>query len=233
MIAIICAMKEERDALLKHMEDIREEKGKELIYHGEILDNEYYIGTMQGKEVLVCRSGVGHVYATIGTVELIEKYEQELIINLGCAGSLNEKVHVGDVVIADSVSHWRIDVPGWERSIASPFCSFKLEEKILSFLADLPQETNIHVGPVVSADEFIYKKEQVEEIKKNFPEALCGEMEGYAIASTAYAYRVPCNVIRSISDETLISGSFLNFEFNLNDASVKAADLCKEIIKRY
>ena len=34
MIGIICAMSEERDALLALMNDVKEEKGKDILYHG-------------------------------------------------------------------------------------------------------------------------------------------------------------------------------------------------------
>ena len=114
MIGIICAMTEERDALLKLMEGVRIRKAEKLLYKGKVLNNEYYLGNIEGREVVLCRCGVGKVYATMVTAKLIEKFKPELIINLGCAGSLNENVRVGDVVLADRVADWEFDVPGWE-----------------------------------------------------------------------------------------------------------------------
>lgn len=233
MIAVICAMKEERDALLKLMKDIRKHEGKKLLYHGEYLDNEYYEGTLGNKQIIVCRSGVGTVYATMAAVVLILKFEPELIINLGCAGSLNEGVHVGDIVVATSASNWRIDVPGWKRKTGSMYCTFPCDEKAAEIVEDLENDQHVHLGPIVSADEFIYKKGQVKEIRRYFPDSLCGEMEGAAIAGTCYAFNTPVSIIRSISDETLIQGNFREFEFNLESVCEKAALLCEEIIKRY
>ncbi len=233
MIAVICAMKEERDALLKLMKDVKSISGKKLLYKGDYLDNEYYVGTLGKKQIVVCRSGVGEIYATIASVLLIEKYKPELVINLGCAGSLNEEVRVGDIVIATFASNWRVDVPGWERKTESINCSYPCDEKAALIVKKLKCDQRIHIGPIVSADEFIYKKAQVKEIRKFFPESLCGEMEGAAIAATCYAFSTPVSIIRSISDETLIQGNFREFEFNLESVCEKAALLCKEIIERY
>jgi hypothetical protein len=41
MIAIICAMSEERNAFLQLMDNIKIEKGKSIKYHDEYLDNLY------------------------------------------------------------------------------------------------------------------------------------------------------------------------------------------------
>lgn len=48
--AIICAMERESDALLGYAQNVRAEKRSGV---------EIYTGTISGKEVAVCRSGVG------------------------------------------------------------------------------------------------------------------------------------------------------------------------------
>ncbi len=233
MIAVICAMKEERDALIKLMEEVRIEKGDPLLYHGEVLDNEYYRGFLEGKETVVCRCGVGQAYAAMSTLLCIQKYHPDLLINLGCAGSLNPVVHVGDVVAASAAANWRIDVPGWPRGFDSLYCSFACDQKALSIAEEISKDLNVHIGPIVSADEFIYRKDQVTSILEHFPQALCGEMEGYAVACASYAGKTPFIIIRSISDETLVQGNFQEFEFNLSSVCEKAALFCKRIIARY
>lgn len=233
MIGIICAMAEERDALLNLMDDVKIKYGKNLMYHGMPLDNHYYIGKIAKKDVVLTRSGVGKVYAAIVASNLIDRFKPDLLINLGCAGSLNEKVHVNDIVIADRCADWDVDVPGWQRSITSDKLSFACDEKGLKIAKKIKTKTKIHHGPIVSADEFIYKKSQVKEIKKYFNEALCGEMEGASIANTCYAYKVPVMVIRSISDEALINGNYKNFDLNLVKVCKTAAKYCASFISRY
>ena len=40
-------------------------------------------------------------------------------MNVGCAGSLNKDVFVGDVVVASRVADWDVDVPDWPRNMYS------------------------------------------------------------------------------------------------------------------
>ena len=233
MIGIICAMTEERDALLKLMKDVRTKKAERLFYKGKVLNNEYYLGNIGDREVVLTRCGVGKVYATMITAMLIEKFKPELVINLGCAGSLNENVHVGDVVLADRIADWEFDVPGWERSVDSVEVSYKCEDRVLKTFRKIRSSLKLHCGPIVSADTFIYKKSQIKTIKRYFPEALCGEMEGSAVAGTCYAHGISFAVIRSISDETLVNGSYKDFDFNLEKACINAARVAVKIINNY
>lgn len=230
MICIICAMSEERDAFLSLMTDVKTVNGKFFMYHGVPLDTRFYKGKIGDKDVAIIHSGVGKVYAAIITSEAINKFHPDLIINVGVAGSVNENVHVGDVIVADRVADWDVVVPDWERSITSPKMSYECD---CSFIKLAKKIKNVKIGPIVSADEFIYMKSQLKTIKKYFPTALCGEMEGGSIACTCYAYGVDCAIVRSISDEALINGNYKNFDFNLNDACLKAAKMCSSLIKKY
>ena len=230
MIAVLCAMQEERDAFLKQMEDVEQAESETIYYHGRVLDNEYYVGKIAGKDVVVGRCGVGMIYATINTMLMIQKFDPELLINCGVAGSLNESVHVGDIVVANRTADWRMDVPGWDRSMFSDKFSFACDERVLELVAD---NENVNVGAIVSANEFIMDEEQLRIIKGFFPEALAGEMEGAAVANTCYALGKKCSIIRSISDETLVHNNFQQFDFNLQESCNTVAALCREIIERY
>lgn len=233
MIVIICAMSEERDAFLRLMEDVHEEEGEKLYYQGKLLDNRYYIGKIADKEVALVRSGVGKTYSAMITTLALKRFEPELLINCGCAGSTDHDVHVSDVVVCERVADWDIDVPGWDRSFASDKYPVSCDEHFIAAAKKAETTLNIHFGNIVSGDQFIYQKEQVEVIKKYFPTALCGEMEGSSIARVAYAMNCPVAIIRSISDETLVNGNYLQFDFNLAKACDAASAFCKEVIKNY
>ena len=232
MIGIIVAMTEERDAIVKLMNNVTLQHEKKLNYHGKVLDDEYYLGDINGKQVLVHHCGVGKVYAAMGTQMLIDRFHPELVINLGCAGSLNENVHAGDIVIATRTADWDFAVPGWERSITSEHISNACSSKCGEIAKEL-NWNNIHVGPIVSGDQFIMTKEQLAIIKEFFPDALAGEMEGNATATVCYSYGVPCCVIRSISDETLTGNNLQQYEFNLVEVCDEAGRLCRDIIERF
>jgi len=230
MIAIICAMSEERDALISLMSDVKTVKFESFMYHGQAFDNKCYKGNLNGKQVVVGHCGVGKVYAAIITALMLKKFKPELVINLGCAGSLNKDVHVNDVVVATRVADWDVEVPGWARNMYSDKMSFACDGSIIKVVNKLKLK-NVHTGLIVSGDEFIYKKSQVNTIKKYFGEALCGEMEGCSIANTCYAFGVNCTIIRSISDSTLVSGGYKDFDFNLKKVCDTAAKICAKIVK--
>ena len=230
MIAVLCAMKDERDAFLKLMDNAERLDSEIVYYHQKVLDNEYYIGRMNGKDVVLGRCGVGMIYATINTMLMIQKFDPDLLINCGVAGSLNENIHVGDIVVADRTADWRMDVPGWDRSINSDKFSFACDDRVLELVSD---NDNVNVGAIVSANEFIKDQDQLKIIRQYFPEALAGEMEGAAVANTCYALGKKCSIIRSISDETLVQNNFEQFDFNLQESCDKVAALCKDIIERY
>ena len=233
MIAIICAMSEERDAFISLMDDVKVVKFEKIAYHGMPLDNKCFKGKLKGKDVVIIHSGVGKVYAAIVTTVVIKKFKPDLIINVGCAGSTDKNIHLGDVVVGTRVADWDVDVPGWERSIYSDKMSYACDGRFSKLAKQIESNINIKTGYIVSSDEFIYKKSQVNTIKKYFPDALCGEMEGSSIANTCYAFGVPVAIVRSISDETLVNGSYKDFDFNLNKACEAAASICAKIIKRY
>ena len=233
MIAIICAMSEERDAFISLMKDVKITKFENIHYHGMPFDNKCFVGKLADKDVTIIHSGIGKVYAAIVTTLVIKKFKPELIINVGCAGSLNEDIHVNDVVVATRVADWDVDVPGWERSIFSDKMSFACDGRFTKLANNLKSKTHIKTGYIVSGDEFIYRKGQVKTIKKYYPDALCGEMEGSSVANTCYAFGVNVAIVRSISDETLVNGSYKDFDFNLKAVCKTAADICTRIIKRY
>ena len=233
MIAIICAMSEERDALLSIASDIKVVKIDAIRYHGMAFDNKCYKAFISNKEVIIAHCGVGKAYAAIVTTIIIKKFKPELIINVGCAGSLNAKIHVGDVVIASRVGDWDVDVPGWNRSIISDKMSYACDGRFSKLIKNEKFNFKVVSGSIVSSDQFVYRKSQLNIIKKYFPEALCAEMEGSSIASASYAFGINCAIIRSISDETLVNGNYKNFDFNLQKACKNAATICEKILMRY
>lgn len=233
MFVAICAMSEERDAFLKIIEKPVKGRFEKLNYHGTSFDNVYYKGKIGNKNVVVVHSGVGKVYAAILTTLCIKKFNPELIINVGAAGSLDPKVNIGDVVVATRVADWDVDVPGWKRSMHSDKMSFACDGKFIKALENIEKNIHYRKGYIVSGDEFVYRKDQLKTIKKYFKGALCCEMEGASVANTCYAFNTPVAIIRSITDITYKNNSYKDFDFNLEEACYNAASICSKIIKRY
>lgn len=59
---------------------------------------------------------------------------------------------------------------------------------------------NVKTGLVVTGDQFVSSDEAIAQIKAIYPEALCCEMEGAAIAQAAYQLKTPFVIVRAMSD---------------------------------
>ena len=99
-IGIIGAMEEEVEGLRSLMKNptIR------TIAHTELIE-----GTLDGKDVVLVKSGIGKVNAALSTTLLLSQYDIEKVINIGSAGGADESMEVGTVVISDRVTHHDMD----------------------------------------------------------------------------------------------------------------------------
>ena len=199
MIGIIGAMDQEIDDLKKEMKNPTVETKSSL---------DFWKGELCGKEVVLVRSGIGKVNATIASEILIETYKVDALINTGVAGSLDAAINIGDIVLSiDAVQH-DMDVSGlgYPKSvIPDQDCSvFPADEKLRALAKSICQKVNPEIGVfegrVASGDLFVSSKEAKDEIKE-VTGAMCAEMEGGAIAHAAYLAKVPYLVIRAISDK--------------------------------
>lgn len=63
------------------------------------------------------------------------------------------------------------------------------------------QHTQIHQGLIISGDQFVASSDAVQDLRQRFPQTLCTEMEGAAVAQVCYEYGVPFAVVRVVSDK--------------------------------
>lgn len=219
MIAIIAAMDEEVNAF------------KDLMTDCHIDDNGLYLGKIKNKEVVLAKSGVGKVEAAITVTRLYYLYDLSLIINIGSAGALKDNIAIGDVVIGSDIAFHDVEVPGWPKGFEQDVTCYHCDKALLAKVKEIKTDLNCHYGPMVSGDAFVCKDDQVEKILKEFPEALCVEMEAASIAKTATYFKLPFLIFRSISDITIKEGNEVDFDIFLVAASKNSASFTAKIIK--
>ena len=198
-IGVIGAMEEEVQAL-RHAMKIQEEK--------EIASMVFHRGILYGKEAVVVRSGIGKVNAAICTQILADHFDVDLVINTGIAGSLDAAIDIGDMVISTDALHHDMDATAFGYPLGEvprmDILAFTADEKLIRLAVEANEEANpdIHTftGRVVSGDQFVASDEVKEKIRSNFG-GLCTEMEGAAIAHTAYLNDISYVIIRAISDK--------------------------------
>ena len=76
---------------------------------------EYLTGQIKGQEVVLLKSGIGKVNATIGTQVMIDRFDIEQIIFTGLAGALVPNLNRGDMVVANHVVQYDFDLTAFGR----------------------------------------------------------------------------------------------------------------------
>ena len=171
----------------------------------EKTDTEYYEGTLMGLPVVLVKCGIGKVNAAIGTQILCDLFGVTHIVNTGIAGSLCAQQDIGDMVVSSDVWHHDFDCVAF----GYPMCkipgmpqSFPADEKLIALAKNAAEQTGstVRIGRIASGDQFVADPLLKEQIISR-TQALCTEMEGAAIAQTAYRNGVPFVILRCISDK--------------------------------
>lgn len=230
MVGIIGAMEVEVSKLKEMLQDT-ETKNKAGMT--------FVSGSLNGKPVVVVRSGIGKVNASICTQILADEYKVNYIINTGVAGSLHNEINIGDIILSKDALQHDMDatgfgyavgvIPQMEKSI------FEADERLIQIAEKCIKEDitdiNAFVGRVVSGDQFISDKGKKKWIVDNF-QGYCTEMEGAAIAQAAYLNNIPFLIIRAISDKADDSATedYPTFEAKAAQHCVKLlCEMVKEI----
>ena len=197
-LGIIGAMEQEVETLLEQMENkTAYTKAGSTFYEGELA----------GLDAVVVQCGIGKVNAALCVQILCDCFSVTHVVNTGIAGSLCTDLDIGDLVISRDAMYHDFDcvhfgypmgkVPGMD------VVAFPADEMLadLAFVAaEAVNPGHTQRGRVASGDKFV-AEQSVKDAIIDITGALCTEMEGAAIAQTAYRNSVPFVIIRAISDK--------------------------------
>jgi adenosylhomocysteine nucleosidase len=167
----------------------------------------FYEGQLSGLDVVVVQCGIGKVNAALCVQILCTKFGITHVVNTGIAGSLCAELDIGDLVVSSDAMYHDFDcvhfgypygkVPGMD------VVSFPANETMIKLAFDAANGIHpghVTVGRVASGDQFVAEQTLKNKIISN-TQALCTEMEGAAIAQTAYRNGIPFVILRAISDK--------------------------------
>ena len=225
---IIAAMQEEMQEIKNIMQEIKEEKIYELTF---------IKGKINDKDIVLVEAGVGKVNAARVTQILIDKFNIEAIINVGSAGSANDELDIGDIVIGQKIVQHDFDITAFGHPkgyisnvgqyVESDTQLIKKMEQTINRL-DL-NEFKIKIGTIASGDIFCTELQMKNKIRTKF-NADAIEMEGAAIAQVCKLDNIPFIIIRSISDKPN-GNNEITFDKFLEKASKRCAIIIKEFFK--
>ena len=168
---------------------------------------EFCEGKLEGLDTVVVQCGVGKVNAAMCAQILCSVFGVTYLVNTGIAGSLDADLDIGDLLVSKDAMYHDFDcvhfgyemgkVPGMDA------VAFPADPALMALAREAAETVNpghSKVGRVASGDLFVAQKAAKEAIIAKTG-AQCTEMEGAAIAQTAYRNRVPFVILRAISDK--------------------------------
>ncbi len=221
MLGIIGAMAQEVAALKEAMNDVEVRTAAGM---------DFYKGTIHDREVVVVRSGIGKVNAAVCCQILADRYGVDAVVNTGIAGSLRAEIDIGDIVLSSDALQHDMDATGFGYPVGvipqMDVSVFPGDAALITAAqkscARVNPEIGVHVGRVVSGDQFVSDKAKKTWLTETFA-GYCTEMEGAAIAQTAWLNHIPFLIIRAISDKADDSAEmdYAEFETKAIEHSVK------------
>lgn len=225
---IIAAMQEEMQEIKNIMQEIKEQKIYDLTFiKGKIID----------KDIVLVEAGVGKVNAARVTQILIDKFDVQAIINVGSAGSANDELDIGDIVIGQKIVQHDFDITAFGHPkgyisnvgqyVESDAQLIKKMEQTINKLDS--NEFKIKIGTIASGDIFCTELQMKNKIRTKF-NADAIEMEGASIAQVCKLDNIPFIIIRSISDKPN-GNNEITFDKFLEKASKRCAIIIREFFK--
>lgn len=175
---------------------------------------------------LVC--GIGKVNAALGTADLINIYDCEIIINIGISGGLDASLHVGEMIVGTQIVYHDV----W---CGEPNAYGQIQEMPLLYHSDadlIKKLPPFKSGLICCGDKFIESSKEKSAILKQFPSVLAVDMESAAIAQTCYIYNIPLLCIRQISDVPGVNNHSEQYADFWQNAPQNAIEILKQILVR-
>lgn len=185
----------------------------------EINGYEFFVGNISNKNVVVSKTLVGTINATIATCIGIINFKPDIVINQGIAGSHVENLHIGDIVIGEkccNINSYKMPIKDSGEG-SSPF-EWELNKRARDVkCADLKlvhilqkhikgdSKRQIITGILGSGDVHNREYDRIKWLNSKFNN-LCEDMESIGAYSVCDKFNVPCVGIRIISNNDLLSG---------------------------
>lgn len=213
-IAILGAMPEEIEPLLKELNP------KKI----EFANNKFYFANFANHELIIAYSKIGKVNSALTATLMIEKFGAQKLLFTGVAGALKNGFKIGDLLYATKVVQHDLDITAFGHPYGfvpeSPIfveTDANLNKIAVKVAANLG--INLKNGIVASGDQFVCDESRKSWIERTF-DASAVEMEGASVAQVCHALHTPFFMLRAISDE---AGSKAEFDFD--EFMVKSAEI--------
>jgi adenosylhomocysteine nucleosidase len=215
----------------------------------------FRVGNLNGRRVVVGRSGIGKVSAAIVTTLLIREFNPSAILFSGTAGAIDPGLYPGDVVIGSTIAQHDVGLQTSDgirrRGMRNPLTGdldpllVPAPEALLTAARQSVQglslppvrmpggedrKPRIVEGVIVTGDVFLADAAHQRMLRDTLG-ATAVEMEGAAVVQACRQFGVSCLVVRSITDRA-DGQAETSYQQFITMASENAATLVAAIITR-
>lgn len=178
---------------------------------------EFYTGFIDNIRVIISKTLVGVINASIATTLGIINFKPDIIINQGIAGAHREDIHVGDIIIGEkccNINAYKMPIKSkgegsnpfeWKlnkRAQEIKFADSKLVDTFEKLLPDT-DKNKVYRGILGSGDVFNREVDRIlwiNDIFNNYSE----DMESIGCYSVCEKFNINCVGIRIISNNELL-----------------------------
>lgn len=220
-IGILGAMEEEITPLLEILKDYKEIK---------YANNSYYLANFGQHELILAYSKIGKVNSTLSAAVMIEKFGAQVLLFTGVAGAL-KSLKIGDLLVATKLCQYDLDITAFGHPLGfvpGNEIFIKTDERLNELAKQVANELGkkLAFGAIATGDEFICDENKKSKIVQVFDAEAC-EMEGASVALVCDALKIPCFVLRAMSDEAGEKAEFDFDEFVVKSAKISAKFVLK------
>lgn len=240
-LLIIAAMEEEESALLSEVASFSHRR----VRLSERFDLDFHEYTTPKRRISILRSGMGQVNAAVAVALFAEKYPLDVILLLGVGGALTTDLKIGELVVSRAViqhdyyASLEFGNPRMQPGhiVFSPedarahSALFPADLDLLDLECEALRSVGVHIGTVLSGNEFVGTVERKKEIAELHGESLLVDMEAAGVAQMAKKLDITFLVAKTVADRLLPDGSIeSDFRACLEAAARNSALVLRQLL---
>ncbi len=155
-----------------------------------------YTGIFHNKKVSLIISGCGKIKSASASQYLIDQYTAKTYIHYGTAGAISDKLHIGDIVIAEQVVEPDV-IELFPKKVPPPIHKIsvgRLKKQLKNF-----HDSSLVWGSILSGDEDVISTKRKKDLYR-YHNGLSVDWESAGFALTCQLNQVQGYVFRGISD---------------------------------
>lgn len=221
---IIAAMDVEFDALKNQLKEYREiNVDDDTLIEFELNDEMYLLGL--GK--------IGKVSTAFFLGRLFTTFKIKRVFNIGTSGAVDSKLKISDVIIADRVGYYDVNVTpfNYKEGQVPGMPEYFIPDLEYINSKKIDPKYNVVKGLILSGDSFVTNELYNRSTLKNIEGVSACEMESGAVAQCCYIAKVPFVIVRSISDIVTRKDNHITIDENAEVSSTNSALVLLELLK--